>query len=89
MHQIKLIGSYTAVSTFGDEEVSITTKRIDPVPPLCRALITRGADPQAAAMVTREGMPIWRRDRSLTGWAGIDITEEDRDGLRTRPYRLK
>lgn len=87
MHHIEYIGSYTAVSTTGGEEVRITTKRIDPVPPLCRALIARGADPQAAARVTHSGMAVWRKDRSLAAWAGIDITDEDRDGLRTRAYR--
>lgn len=87
MHQIELIGSYTAASKIGGEEFSITTKRADPVPHLSRALVSRGADPQAAVKITRDGKPIWQKDRTLGAWAGMDITEEDRDGLRIRPHR--
>lgn len=87
MHQIELIGSYTAVFTPEGEEIRVTTQRKDPVPILCRKLISLGADPKATARITRGGMPVWRKDRTLADWARIDITQEDRDGIRTRPYR--
>jgi hypothetical protein len=87
MHQIELIGSYTTATTLSGEEIRITTQRKDPVPVLCRKLISLGADPQATAHVTRGGMKVWKQDRTLAHWAGIDVTEEDRDGLRVRPYK--
>lgn len=87
MQQIELSGSYTAATIFGGEEISITTTRKDPVPVLCRELVKRGADPQDHAHVTRGGMPVWKKDRTIAAWASIDVTEYDRDGLRIEKHR--
>lgn len=87
MHHIELIGSYTTVTDLAGEEIKITTQRKDPVPVLCRELISRGANPSDTAHVTRGGSRVWRKDRTLAAWAGIDVVEEDRAGLRTRPFR--
>ena len=86
MHQIELIGSYTSATTMSGEEIKITTTRKDPVPVLCRELVKRGADPQNHVHVTRAGKPVWRKDRTIAAWAGIDITDCDRDGLRVEKY---
>jgi hypothetical protein len=87
MYQIELIGSYTTATTLSGEEIRITTQRKDPVPVLCRKLISLGADPQATAHVSRGEMKVWKKDRTLASWAGIDVVDEDRDGLRVRPYK--
>lgn len=87
MHQIELIGSYTSATALSGETIAITTTRKDPVPVLCRELDRRGVDPQDHVHVTRAGKPVWMKDRTVAAWAGIDITEGDRDGLLTRPYR--
>ncbi|MER9852241.1 hypothetical protein NKJ55_34145 [Mesorhizobium sp. M0106] len=87
MHHIELIGSYTSAATLSGEEIKITTTRKDPVPVLCRELIKRGIDPQERVKVTRAGQPVWKIDLTAGYWAGIDITEHDRDGLRTVKYR--
>ncbi|RUU28788.1 hypothetical protein EOD08_21190 [Mesorhizobium sp. M6A.T.Ca.TU.002.02.2.1] len=87
MHHIELIGSYTAAATFSGEEIKTTTTRKDPVPVLCRELIKRGIDPQERIKVTRAGQLVWKADLTAGYWAGIDIIEGDRDGLRTVKYR--
>lgn len=88
MTEIHISGSYTAAATdLSGEEIKITTKRKDPLPPVCRELIARGVDPQSAAHVTRDGKAVWKRDRTVAAWAAIDISEEDRGGVRERPYR--
>lgn len=87
MTNITLIGMNTAATTVGGEEISITPKTKDAVPPLCREMIRRGLDPQGIVRVTRNGKPVWRTDRTLGYWAGLAITEEDRDGLRWGKFR--
>ncbi|MES0061457.1 hypothetical protein [Mesorhizobium sp. M0041] len=87
MHHIELIGSYTSAATLFGEEIKITTTRKDPVPVLCRELIKRGVDPQETVRVARAGQAAWKVDRTIASWAGIDITEHDRDGLRTVKHR--
>jgi hypothetical protein len=82
MTEIMLSGSYSAVTIIGGEEIRINTKTKDPVPTLCRELISRGVDPDGLAIVTRDGKPVWKTDRPLWYWAGLSITEEERDGLR-------
>ncbi|MFK0691124.1 hypothetical protein ACFX5Q_23415 [Mesorhizobium sp. IMUNJ 23033] len=86
MHHIELIGSYTSAATLSGEEIKITTRK-DPVPVLCRELIKRGVDPNQRVKVTRAGQPVWKTDLTVGYWAGIDITEDDREGLRTAKYR--
>jgi hypothetical protein len=87
MQQIELSGSYTAVTTLSGEEIRITTTRKDPVPVLCRELVTRGVDPGEPVRVTIGGVPMWKADRTIGAWAEIDVTEYDRDGLRTEKHR--
>ena len=82
MTEITLIGMNTAATVIGGEEIRMTPKTKDAVPPLCRELISRGLDPEGTVKVTRDGKPVWRTDRTLGYWAGLAITEEDRDGLR-------
>ncbi|TIN05774.1 hypothetical protein [Mesorhizobium sp.] len=87
MHHIELFGSYTAAATLSGEEITITTTRKDPVPVLCRELINRGIDPNQLVNVSRAGQSVWKADLTAGYWAGIDIIEGDRDGLRTVKYR--
>jgi hypothetical protein len=87
MQRIELSGSYTAVTTLSGEEIRITTARKDPVPVLCRELVKRGIDPNERVRVTIGAIPIWKADRTIGAWAGIDVTEYDRDGLRTEKHR--
>lgn len=82
-----MTGSYTAVTTLSGEEIRITTTRKDPVPVLCRELVKRGVNPSAPVRVTIGNMPMWKADRTIGAWAGIDVTEYDRDGLRTEKHR--
>lgn len=88
MHPIELHGSFTAATTYGGEEIEITKKNKSPVPPLCRALIDRGADPRGTARITRRGMPVWKKHRTLGDWAAINIFDDDnRGGVRIKPHR--
>lgn len=87
MHTIELIGSYTTATDIRGETISITTTRKDPVPVLCRELIKRGVNPQDTVHVARAGMSVWKKDRTVAAWAGIDINEGERDGLRVEKHR--
>jgi hypothetical protein len=87
MHHIELIGSYTTVTSHGGEEIRITTTKKDPIPVLCRKLIEHGVPSSDTAQVTRGGMSVFKRDRTIGSWAGIDIVDSDTTGLRTVAYR--
>lgn len=69
------------------EEIKITTTRKSPVPVLCREMVRLGVDPQAIVKVARAGMPVWKQDRTIGAWAGIDIIDSDTEGLRTVKHR--
>ncbi|MHA6684669.1 hypothetical protein [Mesorhizobium sp. A556] len=45
------------------------------------------ADPSAPVRVTRGGMPVWKKDRTIGAWAGIDVVENDVTGLRAVKHR--
>lgn len=86
-HTIELIGSFTSATTMSGDEIKIATTRKSPVPVLCREMVRLGVDPQAIVKVTRGGRPVWKEDRTVVAWAGIDITESDTEGLRTVKHR--
>lgn len=87
MLQIEVIGSYTAATTLWGEEIETTTTRKDPVPVLCRELVKRGVDPSEPVRVTIGDAPMWKRDRTIGAWAGIDVVDSDVTGLRIVKYR--
>ncbi len=91
MHLIELIGPNSATSTFRGEEIKVTKKTKDPIPPICRVLIEMGLEAQAVVNITRNGRPVWNSNRTAGDWAAIDIHENDA-GIRWRkhePYRVK
>ncbi len=87
MLHIEYRGSLTAATILRGEEIEKTTTRKDPVPVLCRELIKRGVDPSEHVKVTIGGMPMWKRDRTVGAWAGIDVVESDVTGLRVVKHR--
>lgn len=84
--EIELRGSLTAAATYQNSPYEITTTGKDPVPVLARRLIAAGADPDTIATVTRDGTPVWAKDRTLEDWGGLAINENDR-GIRWSVYQ--
>lgn len=61
----------------------------DPLGPLARFLIREGFDPSTRMHVVRDGVPIFKRDRKLSAWAGEDwVDTQTRVAMRTdyRPF---
>lgn len=87
MLQIEVTGSYTAATILWGEEIETTTTHKDPVPVLCRELVKRGVDPSEPVRVTIGDVPMWKRDRTIGAWAGIDVVDSDVTGLRVVKYR--
>lgn len=59
----------------------------DAVPALCRRLIVAGHDPAVRVHITRNGDPVWRTDKALGDWAGIDIWDKEAGRITSEKYR--
>lgn len=98
---IELIGSYTARHVESGTTVDLTGRRNrsttkSPLPVLCRELLSHGLDPETRAHVItksldRDGfIPVFKRDRTLAVWAGLDAVESETRSVHVekhRPYR--
>ena len=95
---IELLGSYTARHV----ESSLTVDRGDrqnrksprsALGPLCRLLIDEGYSPAAKVHIIRKALdrpgfiPVFKRDRALGAWAGVDCVETERRSLHVTKYR--
>lgn len=72
-----------------------TTTR-SPIPVICRELIAHGLNPETRAHVIRKALdrdgfiPVFKRDRTLAVWAGLDAVESETRSVHVekhRPYR--
>ena len=95
---IELIGSYTARHIESGTTVDFTSRRNrattkSALPPLCRELLNHGHDPQSRVHVVRrvfgrDGyMPIFKRDRRLDVWAGLDAVESETRSVQVAKHR--
>ncbi|MBW3096494.1 hypothetical protein [Pseudohoeflea coraliihabitans] len=100
LHTIELIGSYTArhlpsgLTTNQRSRRNRNTTR-SPISPLCRKLLEEGYDPSEEVHIIRKALdrdgyiPVFKRDRTLQGWADLDCVESDRHSVtivRHRPF---
>lgn len=98
---IELVGSFTARHAESGTTVDLTGRRNrrttkSPLPVLCRELLTHGLDPETRAHVIRKALdrhrfiPVFKRDRTLAVWAGLDAVESETRSVHVekhRPYR--
>ncbi len=98
---IELVGSYTARHVESGTTVDLTGRRNrsttkSPLPVLCRELLGYGLDPETRVHVItksldRDGfIPVFKRDRTLAVWAGLDAVESETRSVHVekhRPYR--
>jgi hypothetical protein len=98
MHTIELIGSYTARHVESGLTVDLTSHRNrsttkGPLSPLCRKLLELGHDLDGKVHVIRKALdrdrhiPVFKRDRTLKTWAGVDCVESEARSLHLRKYR--
>lgn len=100
MITVELIGSYIAVHHESGIAADLTSKRHrsttkSAIPVLARKLLAAGYDPQDRLHVLRKSLaedrfiPVFKRDRKLLIWAGVDVIEDVARGPREvkhRPY---
>lgn len=98
---IELVGSYTARHVESGTTIDLTGRRNrsttkSPLPVLCRELLAHGLDPETRAHVIRKALdrdgfiPVFKRDRTLAVWAGLDAVESETRSVHVekhRPYR--
>lgn len=98
---VELVDSYTARHVESGTTVDLTARRNrsttkSPLPVLCRKLLAHGLDPETRAHVItksldRDGfIPVFKRDRTLAVWAGLDAVESEPRSVHVekhRPYR--
>lgn len=88
MHTVELIGSYVARHVESGLTVDLASHRNrsttkGPLPPLCRKLLDLGHDPGGKVHVIRKALdrdghiPVFKRDRTLKTWAGVDCVESE------------
>lgn len=98
MHTIELIGSYVARHVESGLTVDLTSRRNrsttkGPISPLCRKLVELGHDPDGTVHVIRKALdrdghiPVFKRDRALKAWAGVDCVESETRSLYVQKYR--
>lgn len=69
-----------------------TTTR-SPIPVICRELIAHGLNPETRAHVIRKALdrdgfiPVFKRDRTLAVWAGLDAIESETQSVRIVKHR--
>lgn len=69
-----------------------TTTR-SPIPVICRELIAHGLDPETRAHVIRKALdrdgfiPVFKRDRTLAVWSGLDAIESETESVRIVKHR--
>lgn len=96
INTVELIGSYIVAHSASGTTVDHTKKRNrnttkSIIPAICRKLIKQGYDPRESVRVVRNGIdqpgmiPVFKRDRTLATWAGIDLVE---NSVRT-PHLVK
>lgn len=98
---IELVGSFTARHVESGTTVDLTGRRNrsttkSPLPVLCRELLAHGLNPETRAHVIRNALdrdgfiPVFKRDRTLAVWAGLDAVESETRSVHVekhRPYR--
>lgn len=95
---IELVGSYTARHVESGTTVDLTARRNrsttkSPLPVLCRELVAHGLDPATRVHVIRKALdsegfiPVFKRDRRLSIWAGLDAVENERAPPRIVKYK--
>ncbi|MGY3328875.1 hypothetical protein ACVILI_001892 [Mesorhizobium sp. USDA 4775] len=86
---VELFGPYGARHDFHVVDFNGRKSPKDPLGPLARLLIREGFDPSYRMHIVRDGVPIFKRDRKLSAWAGEDwIDTQTRVAVRTeyRPF---
>lgn len=92
---VELIGSCIAVHRESGISADLTSSRNrkSAIPVLCRMLLKAGYDPQARIHVIRKALsgdhmiPVFKRDRMLIVWAGVDIIDSVAKGPREVKHR--
>lgn len=98
IYTVELIGSYTARHIESGLTVDLTSRRNrsatkGPLSPLCRKLLDLGHDPEGKVNVIRKALdrdghiPVFKRDRTLETWAGVDCVESETRSLHFQKYR--
>ncbi|WP_377277226.1 hypothetical protein [Rhizobium sp. R86522] len=69
-----------------------TTTR-SPIPVICRELIAQGIDPETRAHILTKSLdhggliPVFKRDRTIAVWAGLDAIESEAESVRIVKHR--
>lgn len=95
---IELIGSYTARHADSGRTVDRGDQKNRKAPksaisPLCRLLIDEGYDPALKVHIVRKALDhdgftsSFKRDRTLSAWAGVDCVETETRSLHVTKYR--
>ncbi len=69
-----------------------TTTR-SPIPVICRELIAHGFNPETRAHILTKSLdhggliPVFKRDRTLAVWAGLDAIESEAESVRIVKHR--
>ncbi len=95
---IELIGSYTALHVESGRMVDRGDQKNRRAPksalgPLCRLLIDEGYSPAAKVHIIRKALdqdgytPVFKRDRTLSAWVGVDCVETETRSLHVTKYR--
>jgi hypothetical protein len=95
---IELIGSFIARHAESGTTVDMTSRRNrrttkSAIPPLCRELLNHGHNGNTRVHVIRKALdtdgfiPVFKRDRALATWAGLDCIENENHGPRVTKYR--
>jgi thiamine phosphate synthase YjbQ (UPF0047 family) len=95
---IELIGSFIARHAESGTTVDMNSRRNrrttkSAIPPLCRELLNHGHDGNTRVHVIRKALdkdgfiPVFKRDRTLATWAGLDCIESETHGPRVVKHR--
>jgi hypothetical protein len=92
----KHIESGTTVDTSPPKATQRVPKRTttrSPIPVICRNLIAQGIAPETRAHVLTKSLdhggliPVFKRDRTLAVWAGLDAIESETESVRIVKHR--
>jgi hypothetical protein len=95
---IELLGSYTCLHVESGLMVDRGDRKNRRAPksalgPLCRLLIDEGYNPAAKVHIIRKALdrdgytPVFKRDRALGAWAGVDCVETETRSLHVTKHR--
>jgi len=95
---VELVGSYTARHVESGTTVDLTGRRNrsttkSPLPVLCRELLAHSLNPETRVHVITKSLdhdgfiPVFKRDRTLSVWAGLDAVESETRSVHVEKHR--